>query len=323
MAKTIVVSGASGRLGRYLASSLLAHGYRVRSIVQSREHLLTLPAGTSPYLCDINNRKAVASACDGADAMVHLAAIVSEYKYTTERILRTNVVGTRTALDACRDSGVKRFVFASSLDVYGKARRDKLTESSQLKPSDRYGYSKMLAEDVVNEERGNVGCTILRFATAYGPGFEPSFFKLLRLIQAGKAYLIGSGENHLALVHVSDAARAIELALSRRSPPPTSVYNITDGGEHTQRYLFNLAAERLQVPRPTKQINAVVMNLMARSREIDVDELRFLTSNRIVDISRAAEELGFEPQVGIREGVAEAVSAFLERERHVAARLVQ
>ena len=122
--KVVAITGASGRIGRFVAKQLLDRGYAVRGIIKSKEHLLTLPAGTRPYLGDINNRKVLGEALDGADAVIHFAAIVSEYRYTTESLLETNVVGTRTVVEACVESGVKQLIFPSTVDVYGRVRKE-------------------------------------------------------------------------------------------------------------------------------------------------------------------------------------------------------
>lgn len=315
MSKIIVVTGASGRLGRYISRRLMEDGYSVRAQVQNREHMLTLPAGTVPYLGDVNNGRVMEKICEGADAVVHFAAIVSEWKNTTEQVLTTNVMGTRTVVDACRDNGVKKMLFPSTLDVYGKARKERLTEASQPKPSDKYGYSKMLAEDVIREESGSVNYTIFRIASAYGPGFEHSFFKIFRLIKDGKAHLVGNGENHLSIIHVDDAASAFLLALKSKTSN-RKTYNLSDGGEYTQKYLYELAAEFLNVPKPTKQISTILLNLMAKDRGIDSDEVRFLTSDRIIDISLIKRELGFRPRIRIRDGVGEMVKEFMEKQRY-------
>ncbi len=308
-------------MGRYVSTALVGKGYRVRALVMNKEQVLTLPAGIVPYIGDITNPRAMAKACDGADAVVHLAAVVSEYKYSTEQILNTNVIGTRTVIDACKDNGVRKILFPSTSDVYGRSRSERLTEDSELKPSDKYGYSKMLAEDVLREESGTLAYTIFRLAVVYGPGFEHSFFKLLRLINQGKAYLVGSGDNHLAVVHVTDIVQAFVLSLEKPASDKR-VYNISDGEDHTQRQLYDLAAEYLKVPKPTKQISNIVMNVMAKTRGIDSDEMRFLTSNRLLDITRARKELGYRPKVSIRMGAQELVKEFVEKQRYSTMRSV-
>ncbi|MEM3838976.1 MAG: NAD(P)-dependent oxidoreductase [Candidatus Micrarchaeaceae archaeon] len=321
MDKTILVTGASGKLGRFMSARLVEEGYVVHALVKSKERSLMLPPGTVPFLGDIVDKKQLEKACDGADAVMHFAAIVSEYKYTTEQILKTNVVGTRNLLDVCAECGVKRFLFTSTIDVYGRARKERLTEESELKPTDKYGYSKMLAEQVVKEESDEVKYTILRLATAYGPGLEHSFFKILRLIKAGKAYVVGRGDNNLSLIHVADVAQAFLLSLQSKAAEGR-VYHFSDGEDHTLKQLMDLSAEMLGVPKPTKQINELLLNVMARSRNIDSDELRFLTSNRKLDISKAAKELGYKPKVNIRKGTQELIAAFNEAEKHHATRSI-
>ena len=317
--KIVVITGSRGRIGRIVARALLDSGYTIRSVVRSREAALGLPAGTVPYIGSLSDSKMLANAFDGADAVLHLAAIVSEYKYTTEQILDTNVVGTRSVVEACNSGGVSQLIFSSSIDVYGRQRKGVLTEESELRPSDKYGYSKMLAEQVIREEAGRLRYTIFRLATAYGPGFESSFFKVLGLIKEGKAYLMGKGDNSLAIIHVSDVAQAVALALGKGRESANKIYNLSDGLNQTQKELFALAAAALHVPKPERQINRIIMNIMIKSKNIDSDELRFLTSDRVIDISRARKELGFSPKVDSRKGIEEVARMFAERAVHVSA----
>ena len=72
-------------------------------------------------------------------------------KASTEELLRVNVEGTDRLLDPCIKNGVKHFIFTSTANVYGKRRKDDLTEESDTRPTDKYGYSKMLAEKVIIE----------------------------------------------------------------------------------------------------------------------------------------------------------------------------
>jgi nucleoside-diphosphate-sugar epimerase len=321
VAKTILITGAGGRMGRYIARILVEKGHTVHSLVQNKEQALALPSGTVPYLGDINNQKVVGAACHDVDVVMHFAAIVSEYKATTEQILNTNVVGTRTLLDACKDNGVKKFIFPSTVDVYGRWRKERLNEESELKPTDKYGYSKMLAENLIREESESMGYVIMRLAAAYGPGFEGSFFKLIALIKDGKAYLIGDGDNYLSIVHVSDIAQGFMLAMDKNASNGKT-FNISDGQDHTQKQLFSLTAELLHVQKPNKQISNIIMNLMAKTKDIDSDEMRFLTSNRRIDISKALKELGYKPKVGIEKGTMELIEAFNEKQRYSEKRLI-
>jgi nucleoside-diphosphate-sugar epimerase len=308
-----VVTGANGRVGRELVKALIKKGDIVRAVVREKSHIVELPNGVIPYIGDISQQRILDDACQGADNVFHLAAAVSEYRYKTEELMKANVIGTRNVLDAAEKGGVKHVIFTSTVDVYGRKRRDVLTEESELRPSDKYGYSKMLAENIVKEYSNTVPYTILRLATIYGPGFEGPYFKVFKALQENKVYLIGNGQNHLALVHIYDALQALILPKIFENISKNKIYNVTDGNSYTQEFLFNMAADMLNVPRPKKRASEFIVRLIAKSRGLDTDELRFLTSNRIIDISKIKNELNYRPMVEMRVGMGELVSAYLKK----------
>ncbi|MGC8662372.1 MAG: NAD-dependent epimerase/dehydratase family protein [Candidatus Micrarchaeia archaeon] len=310
--KIDLVTGANGKLGKELVKALLKKGDVVRALVRTKENIIELPTGVIPFLGDISKQNVLDDACKDVDIVFHLAAVASEYKFTTEEIMKTNVEGTRNVLDAAEKGGAKQIIFSSTIDVYGRKRDDLLYEKSELKPSDKYGYSKMLAESIIKEYSESLPYTILRLATIYGPGFERSYFKIFKALQEKKIYLVGNGQNHLALIHIYDALQGIMLARLNETSK-NNIYNLTDGNSYTQKQLFNLAAELLNVPKPEKHANELIVKIIAKSRGLDTDELRFITSNRVVDISKIKEELGFKPMVDIKIGTAELVKLYLSK----------
>ena len=314
--KISVVTGANGKMGKQLIKQLLKRGDTVRALVKRKEMILELPTGVIPFLGDISDAKALGALCSGADYVFHLAAIVSAYKAATQEIMRVNVEGTRNMLEACEAGGVKHVVFMSTVDVYGHVRHDLLKEDSKLDPKDRYGLSKVLAEEEILKYVDRVPFTIFRSAQIYGEGFEYYFFRVFRAIKEQKAYLIGDGKNKLNLIYVSDVINAMLLAVASKESR-YQIYNLTDGNTHTQEQLFNLAADLLGVPRPSRHIGRLIVKLVAKQRNIDVDELRFLTSNRNIDTSKIREQLGFAAKVKVEDGAKEFVKEFLaEGGRH-------
>ncbi len=309
-----VVTGANGRLGRELIKLLLKRGDDVRALVKRKEFIVELPTGVVPYQGDINDPKALDEICKDADNVYHFAAIVSEYKATTEEIMRVNAEGTRSLMEACEANEVGHIIFTSSVDVYGLNRKDTLTEESKLDPKDRYGLSKMIAEQVIRRYKATVPYTIFRMANLYGPGYEDSFFKIFKVIKDGKAHIIGDGQNKINLVHLYDVLQVMTLVRTKEVSKG-NVYNLTDGNNYTQQYLFNLAADLMKVPRPTSNISKIMLKLVAKKRGLDADELRVLLSNRSIDISKAVRELGYKPMINIEVGGAEMVKEFMEREK--------
>ena len=310
-AKTCFVTGGTGKLGQRLIKELLEKGCKVKALVKSKDRVVFLPAGVIPYIGDISDRRVLDEACKSADYVFHLAAIVSQNRKFTSEIIRVNVEGTRNMLEAAEKAGADRFVYPSSVDVYGIKRKEVLTEESKPKTEDRYGYSKMLAEKEIAKFATSIPSTILRLSTIYGPGFERSFFKVFDAISKGKMYIIGRGKNNLAIVHEDDAVNALLLAAEKTQDRTSEIFNITDGTMHTQQSLINMSADLLHAERPKRHLNEFMVKIIAKTRDLDVDELRFLTSDRQVSISKAKRMLGYSPKVGVEKGGKELVEEFL------------
>lgn len=309
--KVAFVTGGTGRLGRSLVRALQRDGYTVRVLASSKDFMHDVQTGIVPYVGDITNKKTLNEGFRGVDVVYHLAAIVSEYRANTNELMRVNVQGTANVLDACRANGVAHLVFASTVDVYGSNRQDVLTEESRLKPTDKYGYSKMLAEKEIEKYSDKLDYTIFRMAAIYGREFSPPYFRVFKALKEGKAYIIGDGKNHLSMVHIDDVINAYVLA-ERTRKGSHNIYNLSDGVAHTQQELFNLVADMLKVERPSRHISPLVVRLLAKRRNLDSDELRFIMSNRIVDIKKIRKDLGFRPSVDINDGAMELVKEFLK-----------
>lgn len=288
-----LVTGGAGRLGRTLASKLVEDGYEVRCLIQRKEDALEAPPGTIPYLGDITDEEALADACAGAELVIHLAAIVSEYKGGPEEIMKTNVLGTRMLVDAARAAGAKRLLFASSLSVYGRRRKEKLNEDSETRPSDTYGQSKVLAEnEVINS---GLNYTIFRIATIYGPGFEDFFLKMFGIVRQGKGFVVGNGENHIPLVHISDVVRVFQLALEEKISR-NKIYIVTDGRTYTQKEIVESIAILVGVLMPKRRVSPFLAKVVSKGMNLDRDEIGFLLTDKVMDISKARKQLGFRPK---------------------------
>jgi len=300
----ILVTGASGRLGRTLVPALLNAGHNVAAVMQNGEKEIN---GAQTFFAEINDRSTMYNAFNGIDTVIHLAAIVSQYKYGKKMIHRVNVDGTANIVELSKASKVKRLIFASTVDVYGVHRSDVLNEDSALKPVDAYSRSKAEAESII--VNSGIDYTIFRMSAIYGIGFERSFFKVFDSIANGKAYIIGDGNNLISMINIRDVVDAYMLAL-QSSRAHSRLYNLSDGSTYTQNYLYELAAKLLSTQSKPKHISKLLAFIVAKAKGFDTDELRFITSNRNIDISRARSELGFAPKVRIEDGGAELVKLY-------------
>ncbi len=307
---TVFVTGGAGRLGRHIISELLSKGVTVRALVRDNTDVNALPFGAIPYIGDITSQDVIFDACKGVDTVYHFAAIVSQREGGHKEILRVNTQGTKMVLEAADLGGAKRIILSSTVDVYGSRRHELLTEDSELKPNDMYGHSKMLAEKQVQSFSGNISYTILRMAAIYGEEFKHSFFKVFKMINSNKAYMLGNGKNALSLVHITDVARAMLLVRTAEAAS-NKIYNLTDGKTYTQEYLYSLAAELLNKKQHIGHINTFIAKILAKKAGITIDDIRFITSNRILSINKISQELGFKPIVDIKTAGKELVESFL------------
>jgi len=183
--ETVLVTGGAGYIGSHLVALLLRRGYRVRVLDnftfggRSIIPYLTDPCFT---LChgDIREQRQVDTALEGADAVVHLAAIVGDPACRTYPDLarRVNGDGARLVCDRAMEAGVGRFVFASTCSNYGKSKNPDVfvDETSPLNPVSLYAELKVeFEEHLLGLKRDGFDAVVLRFATAYGLSPRPRF----------------------------------------------------------------------------------------------------------------------------------------------------
>ncbi len=147
-----MVTGGSGVIGSYLLRGLKRYGYSLSSYSRSKpieDHADWIEG-------DINDRDRLKSACQGHDAVIHLAAVPGPGRATTKELLHLNVMGTVNVIEAAVSAGIKKFVFASSGAATGFSFQSNeiipeylpLDEEHPCAPQDEYGMSKLLAEQV-------------------------------------------------------------------------------------------------------------------------------------------------------------------------------
>ena len=291
-----VILGGSGLIGSATAARLAALGHRVT--VMSRKRPARLSAGAAWREADVANATQLREAlsADRAEAVVHLAALLQfACEQQPAEAVRVNVDGTLNVLETCRELGVRRLVFASSLAAYGE-RKDTMREDDP--PAARiglYGMSKRLGEMLGERYAALHGLEFvaLRYGGVVGPEevHSPGMALVRQRIREsakGKDVIVegACGDEYVHLTHVADAAEATCRALLH-ARPAHRVYNVA-GPEANYMTLKQFHAE---VKKLVPTAGRVVWTGSGRS-------------SGPLDLARLRGDLGFEPTVSVAQSLA-------------------
>jgi 2-alkyl-3-oxoalkanoate reductase len=314
----ILVTGASGFLGRSLLKRLRQRGQTVRVLVRRFSEAWAQDPLIQQVCGDLGDPDAVDRAVSGVELVYHVGASMrggrAEFECGT-------VWGTRNVVAACLRHGVKKLVYVSSLTVLDHAGRrlgEPVTESAPLEPraSDRglYTQTKLEAEGIVLEAARNHGlpAVILRPGQIFGAGAErvaPSG----TIAIAGRWVVIGNGKLPLPLVYVEDVVDALLLAADTNGVDG-SIFHLVDPAQVTQNEYLDLcrkvpgnALHLWRLPRWFLLTAAwgveALCGLLRRGAPISRYRLRSARPLASCDCRAAKEKLGWTPRVGAREGL--------------------
>jgi nucleoside-diphosphate-sugar epimerase len=302
----ILVTGASGFVGRALCAALVDAGYCVRAAVRQAT---TVPAGASEYCAvgDLGPGTDWKDALRNVDQVVHLAARVHNIHDSRENkglYLKENSVGTLRLVGQCAQAGVGRFVFMSSVKVNGEESGMRPFSSlDEPKPKDEYGISKWRAEGHVLRVGRETGMdvAVVRSPLMYGPGVKANFLRLLRWVDQERLFPFGAVSNQRSLVNVWNLCDLI-LTLLGRPGRVCGTFMVAD-------------REALSTPELVRRI-ARALGRRARLVAVPVpmlewlgsvaarkDEIRRLCGSLVVDVEETCRALGWSPPVSVDEAL--------------------
>lgn len=309
-----IVTGAAGFIGSQVANALLAQGHQVVGVdnlsaaydVRMKQHrlqtLLPQPAFTflKADITDLAIIDKLAQVVPQAQAVINLAAMAGVRQSTSDpwSYLYTNTLGTLNLLEYTRRQAVPKFILASTSSLYGA---DGTPPHSELAPTDHplapYAASKKGAEAFAYSYHHLYGIdiSVLRYFTVYGPAGRPdmSMFRFCQWISEGRPVTItGDGEQSRGFTYLDDIAEGTLLALKNVG------YDVFNLGGHdvmsinqlveTFEELLGKKANRVYIP----------------AHPADV-------YSNVADVNKARTLLGWEPRVGLQEGVRNLVDWYL------------
>ncbi|MBP3726766.1 MAG: NAD(P)-dependent oxidoreductase [Bacteroidaceae bacterium] len=320
MAKSILITGASGFIGSFLVEESLRLGMQVYAAVRqssSRQYL-----NDERIHCietDFSSAEQLTQALQGRhfDYVVHAAGVTKCQDHAD--FYRVNTEGTQYLCQAltATQSALRHFVFLSSLSVMGAIREavphQEITIDDTPLPNTHYGKSKLQAEERVRECMNDIPYTILRPTGVYGPR-EKDYLLMAQSINRHVDFSVGYRQQDITFIYVSDVVQAVFCALQGNTSGQT--YLLTDGHTYTSQDFSKLLQQAMGVRRvlrlraPLWLLRAVcaVSQTMARWRgkatTLNNDKYHILRQrNWMADIEPARQQLGYNPQYNLQRGV--------------------
>jgi nucleoside-diphosphate-sugar epimerase len=327
----ILITGGNGLLGRHLVSALHERGDSVRVLVLPGEDASPLEErGVAVHRGDIRRPDMLTAPMSGVEAVLHLAGMMGVWRPMAD-YHAVNVTGTENVCRAALAESA-RVVHVSSWTVYGMALGEPVREEFPLTPfREPYAITKAAADMAVQRMivEDQLSAVIIRPGTFFGRGDHLHFGRMADRLRAGKGIIVGSGENALPFVYVTDVVQGLLLALDHERAVGQA-YNITNDRPLSQEQLLRAIAHevgasppRVHIPYHALYAAGYAAERLARltrsQRQPVVTRLGvklFGTDNRHA-VDKARRELGYTPRVDLNEGVRLAADWYRGKHRPV------
>lgn len=317
----ILVTGATGFVGRPLCTRMIADGHTVRGTSLAAESPDALTPGVEPALVEpLGPETSWQHALADIDTVIHLAARVHIMDDPASDPLtefrKVNTEGTaRLAAEAAR-CGVKRLVFISSIKVNGEETDTPYTEESPANPADPYGISKWEAEQALRQIEAATGLNvvIVRPTLLYGPGVKANFLTMMQTIQRGIPLPFASITNQRSLLYVGNLVDAL-VTCATHPAAAGKTYLVSDGEDVSTPELISQTATALGVPARLLPFPVSLMRLAGKLTGKN-GAVNRLTGSLTVDSSKIRRELGWKPPFTMEEGLRETAEWFKDSFSH-------
>jgi GlcNAc-P-P-Und epimerase len=316
-----LITGNAGFIGKYLTSALIHGGHEIRGLdIRPRKDV---EKGFTQVAGNVIDRDVVREVMAGIDCIIHLAAEHKDFGISQEEYFRVNVEGTKVLLDVATEKDIKKFIFFSSVAVYGS--RQPSSDTTVPQPNNHYGASKLKAEEVIREwaqadTRRRV--VIIRPTVVFGPRNHANIFRLVKQVSDERFIWVGNGSDIKSVAYVENVVDAT-VFISSRMDVGMQIYNYADSPHLTTKDIVHIIAAKagarvpkLKIPWPLAITTASMFDILGKLFGIDFP----ITSARIRKFNtptcHRAEKifaLGFRPRFTIEEGLEKMVKWYIEQ----------
>jgi len=323
----ILVTGGTGLVGSQLIEDLIEKGHSpdsIRALVRPQSDPAFLRQ-RGVRLCpgDVLDLESLKAAARGVHTVFHCAGAVTEKK--KELFRQVNFHGTERMLEAARLAGVDRFIYVSTIGIYGLLEKTPATEEHPKSPLRPYAFAKLAAEEKVWEYHRVHGLrsVALRPTAIIGERDRTIAKRLVEIAQRRFVPMIGGGTARASFVDVRDLTRALILA-SECEDAVGKAYNVEGFSapiRHVMEFVIEAVGSRtriIDVPYPIAYAGAALIDgfyAIARSGHHPIRArkgLQQLSRDMVFDTTRIRTDLRFEPRYGMEESLSRAIKWQLE-----------
>jgi len=313
----IVLTGASGFVGRRMLGDLLEAKHHVTAVLRRRFDGVD-PRASLRFLDDFAGSKDWEALLHGEDVIVHCAARVHVMHDTSADPLvefrKANVDGTLNLARQAAAAGIRRFIFISSIKVNGEGTTDRKPyfADDQPVPADPYGISKMEAEQGLRSLAAKTGMevVIIRPTLVYGPGVKANFLSMMRWLHKGVPLPFGAIHNRRSLVALDNLVDLILTCISHPSAA-NQTFLASDGEDLSTSQLLRRMGQALGKPARLLPVPAWILESSATLLGRTAVAQRLCGSLQ-VDISKTRELLNWSPPISVDEALRRTAEHFLE-----------
>lgn len=309
----VLVTGATGFVGRALCKRLIADEMRVFGTVRSDHASTGLPACVVPVrIATSDTFTELSDILTGVETLVHLAGRVHVLNDTVSDPLAefrcANVATTVNVAQQAALFGVRRLVYLSSVKVNGEGRQEPYSQKDFPKPEDPYGVSKHEAEMALRKISAETGLevVIIRPPLVYGPGVKANFLRMLQTVCRGFPLPLGSIRNRRSLIYLGNLVDAIATCMTHPDAAGQT-YLVSDGEDVSTPVLIRKLATAMGRPARLFPFPPAFLRMAGRISGRSAMVERLLGSLQ-VDCSKIRRDLNWSPPFTMEQGLRETVT---------------
>ena len=322
----ILLTGATGFVGRNLFHELKKNGHELRCLVRNEEKARKLFGDDACEMIvgNVTDKDSLKGITEGIDVVYHLAGLRGHDLPSPKAFARfrhVNVEGLRNIIKQCQGTKLKKFIYISSTAAMGLHSSYPVDEETPCKPITPYQVSKFEGEQLVwaSTAAGDIPGVVIRPSRIYGPGFKGDFVTIGKLAKTGFFPRIGKGKNLSPALFIDDIVSLLATVKDRGKVGET--YIVSSEEEYSLEDAATILASAIgvhtrlvYVPRFLAIAGAwcleVLSRLLGRKPIITARNIRSATTKCLFDISKAKQELGFSQQIDLEEGLVKTVAYF-------------